>query len=50
MTRYSAWWLGLQMGALIASLAWVLVASVAMMARPEVARAEEPEPVFASST
>jgi len=50
VTTYSAAWVGLQMGALIASLAWVLVASVVMLARPEVARAEAPEPVFASST
>ena len=28
VTSYSAWWLGLQMGALTAALAWVLVASV----------------------
>jgi hypothetical protein len=50
VTTYSAGWLGLQIGAFIALLAWVLVASVAMIARPEVARAEEPGPVFASST
>jgi hypothetical protein len=50
VTTYSAAWVGLQMGALIATLAWVLVASVAMLARPEVARAEAPEPVFASSS
>jgi hypothetical protein len=50
VTTYSAAWVGLQMGALIAALAWVLVASVVMLARPEVARAEAPEPVFASSS
>jgi hypothetical protein len=50
VTTYSAWWVGLQLGAFIALLAWVLVASVAMMARPEVARAEAPGPVFASSS
>ena len=50
VTTYSAWWVGLQLGAFIALLAWVLVASVAMIARPEVARAEAPGPVFASST
>jgi hypothetical protein len=50
VTRYSAWWLGLQMGALLAALAWVLVASVVMIARPEVERAEAPGPVFASSS
>lgn len=49
VTNYSAWWLGLQTGALLAALAWVLVASVMMIARPEVERAEAPEPVFASS-
>lgn len=50
VTTYSAWWVGLQMGAFIALLAWVLVASVAMLARPEVARAEAPGSVFATST
>jgi hypothetical protein len=50
VTTYSAWWQGLQMGAGIAALAWVLVASIVMIARPEVERAEEPGPVFASST
>jgi hypothetical protein len=50
VTTYSAAWVGLQMGAGIATLAWVLVASVAMLARPEAARAEAPEPVFASSS
>ena len=32
MTTYSAAWVGLQMGAGIATLAWVLVASVVMVA------------------
>jgi hypothetical protein len=41
---------GLQLGAGIAALAWVLVASIVMLARPEVARAEAPEPVFASTS
>jgi hypothetical protein len=50
VTTYSAWWLGLETGALLAALAWVLAASVAMIARPEVERAEEPGPVFASSS
>ena len=50
VTTYSAAWVGLEMGSLIAALAWVLVASVAMIARPEVERAEAPGPVFASSS
>jgi hypothetical protein len=50
VTTYSAAWVGLQMGAGIATLAWVLVASIVMLARPEVARAEAPEPVFAGSS
>lgn len=50
VTTYSAWWVGLQVGAFIATLAWVLVASVVMLARPEVTRAEAPGPVFASSS
>jgi hypothetical protein len=50
VTTYSAGWVGLQMGAGIATLAWVLVASIVMLARPEVARAEAPGPVFASSS
>jgi hypothetical protein len=50
VTTYSAAWVGLQLGAGIAALAWVLVASVVMLARPEVARAEETGPVFASSS
>ena len=50
VTTYNAAWLGLQMGAGLAALAWVLVASVAMIARPEATRAEASGPAFASST
>jgi hypothetical protein len=47
VTGYNAAWVGLGFVAILGFTAWILVASVSMLQRPEVARATSRQPVFA---
>ena len=47
VTKYSGFWAGFGLVALLAFVAWVLAASAVMLRRPEVERATAWEPVFA---
>ena len=47
VTDYNSGWNAIGYVGLLGFAAWVLVASVAMLQRPEVSRAEAHEPVFA---
>jgi hypothetical protein len=47
VTTYSGFWTGFTIVATLAFVAWVLVASIVMLRRPEVERAAAWEPVFA---
>jgi len=47
VTKYSGFWTGFTIVAIVAFVAWVLLASVVMLRRPEVERAAAWEPVFA---
>jgi hypothetical protein len=47
VTKYSGFWAGFGLVAVLAFLAWVLAASAVMLRRPEVERVSAWEPVFA---
>jgi hypothetical protein len=47
VTRYSPFWTGFSIVALLAFVAWVLAASIVMLRQPEVEKAAAWEPVFA---
>ena len=46
VTEYSSFWNAVGFVGLLGFAAWVLVASVAMLQRPEVSRADVRQPVF----